>query len=60
MRDTVETFHALKARQTGDGVAHPESRGATVNLLNWDGRGTRGLFPPRSGAQQPDAHENAP
>jgi nitrate reductase beta subunit len=54
---SVETFHALKARQTGDGVAHPETRGATVNLLNWDGRGTRGLFPPKSAApgEQPDA-----
>jgi nitrate reductase beta subunit len=53
---SVETFHALKARQTGDGVAHPETRGATVNLLNWDGRGTRGLFPPKDGApgQQAD------
>jgi len=54
---SVETFHALKARQTGGGVAHPETRGARVNLLNWDGRGTRGLFPPGGGAQQPEAEE---
>jgi nitrate reductase beta subunit len=55
---SVETFHALKARQTGDGVAHPETRGATVNLLNWDGRGTRGLFPPKGGAPQSEPEEN--
>jgi nitrate reductase beta subunit len=45
---SVETFHALRDRQTGGGVADPDSRGAKVNLLNWDGRGTSGLFPPRS------------
>jgi nitrate reductase beta subunit len=44
---SVETFHALRQRQTGEGVADPGTRGATVNLLNWDGRGTEGLFPPR-------------
>ena len=44
---SVETFHALRERQTGEGVADPGERGATVNLLNWDGRGTEGLFPPR-------------
>jgi nitrate reductase beta subunit len=44
---SVETFHALRERQTGEGVADLGTRGATVNLLNWDGRGTEGLFPPR-------------
>ena len=44
---SVETFHALRERQTGEGIADPGTRGATVNLLNWDGRGTAGLFPPR-------------
>jgi nitrate reductase beta subunit len=47
---SVETFHALRDRQTGGGVADPASRGAKVNLLNWDGRGTAGLFPPRGPA----------
>jgi nitrate reductase beta subunit len=43
----VETFHALRHRQTSEGVAaagHP----SPVNLLNWDGRGVpAGMFPDR-------------
>jgi nitrate reductase beta subunit len=39
---SVETFHALKQRQQGEGHQ--------VNLLNWDGRGTTGLFPPKKDA----------
>jgi nitrate reductase beta subunit len=43
----VETFHALKQRQTSEGIAAGEP-GARVNLLNWDGVGTPpGVFPPR-------------
>jgi nitrate reductase beta subunit len=46
---SVETFHALKQRQTTEGIADPEQPGARVNLLNWDGKGVpAGLFPPRS------------
>jgi nitrate reductase beta subunit len=45
---SVETFHALKDRQTTGQVADPERPGARVNLLNWDGKGRpAGLFPPR-------------
>jgi len=45
---SVETFHALKERQTTEGIADPQRRGARVNLLNWDGKGTpQGMFPPR-------------
>jgi nitrate reductase / nitrite oxidoreductase, beta subunit len=46
---SVETFHALKERQSGGGLADPERPGARVNLLNWDGKGTPppGVFPPR-------------
>ncbi|PSK88766.1 respiratory nitrate reductase beta subunit [Murinocardiopsis flavida] len=41
---SVETFHALRERQTSDGGGHLAGR---VNLLNWDGNGTPdGLFPP--------------
>ena len=37
---SVETFHALKQRQTSEKSAAPgETR---VNLLNWDGRGEQG------------------
>jgi nitrate reductase beta subunit len=52
----VETFHALKQRQTSEGIAQTESMRGRVNLLNWDGVGTpEGLFPPAHGtAGQPD------
>ena len=46
----VETFHALKDRQTSDGPANPTGGSGRVNLLNWDGNGTpNGLFPPSTG-----------
>jgi nitrate reductase / nitrite oxidoreductase, beta subunit len=52
---SVETFHALKQRQTSEGIADPETHGARVNLLNWDGKGApAGLFPPRPGDQAGD------
>jgi nitrate reductase beta subunit len=45
---SVETFHALRDRQTSDTFADPGRRGARINLLNWDGKGRpAGLFPPR-------------
>ncbi|HLS72207.1 MAG TPA: hypothetical protein VK046_00425, partial [Actinomycetaceae bacterium] len=40
---SVENFHALKDRQTSPYT--PSTPGRT-NLLNWDGRGSSGLFPP--------------
>ena len=44
---SVETFHALRDRQTSDHIADPGERGARINLLNWDGKGRPpGLFPP--------------
>ncbi len=46
----VETFHALRHRQTSDEPAGPETAARRVNLLNWDGQGRPpGLFPPRAG-----------
>jgi nitrate reductase beta subunit len=49
---SVETFHALRDRQTSDTVAGPDDKGARVNLLNWDGKGTPpGLFPPRENGE---------
>jgi nitrate reductase beta subunit len=43
----VETFHALKQRQTSEGIAPADSLRGRVNLLNWDGVGTpAGMFPP--------------
>ncbi|MFD6219514.1 nitrate reductase subunit beta [Nocardia asteroides] len=40
----VETFHALKQRQTSESLGAGE--GARVNLLNWDGKGRpAGMFP---------------
>jgi nitrate reductase beta subunit len=45
---SVETFHALKERQTTSTVGDPERPRARVNLLNWDGKGSPpGLFPSR-------------
>jgi nitrate reductase beta subunit len=42
---SVETFHALRDRQTSDGRTGP---GRRFNLLNWDGNGRPpGLFPER-------------
>ena len=35
----VETFHALKQRQTSERIAPAESMRGRVNLLNWDGVG---------------------
>ncbi|UPK75402.1 nitrate reductase subunit beta [Nocardioidaceae bacterium SCSIO 66511] len=43
----VETFEALRRRQTSDHPASSEGLQGRVNLLNWDGNGTPdGLFPP--------------
>jgi nitrate reductase beta subunit len=45
----VETFHALKNRQTSDRSTDPSTTRGRINLLNWDGKGTpEGLFPPRT------------
>jgi nitrate reductase / nitrite oxidoreductase, beta subunit len=44
----VETFHALKQRQTTDEPTSGQELRGRVNLLNWDGNGApAGLFPPR-------------
>ncbi|HJC58724.1 MAG TPA: nitrate reductase subunit beta, partial [Candidatus Dietzia intestinigallinarum] len=45
----VESFHALKQRQTSDTIASPADKNRRVNLLNWDGLGTGGLFPRKKG-----------
>jgi nitrate reductase / nitrite oxidoreductase, beta subunit len=52
---SVETFHALRDRQTSDAVTPTGGHQGRVNLLNWDGRGRPdGLFPPRrDGAGEP-------
>jgi nitrate reductase beta subunit len=43
----VETFHALKQRQTSDSATSDETLRGRVNLLNWDGNGSPpGVFPP--------------
>lgn len=48
-RASVETFHALRNRQTADRPAGAETP-SRVNLLNWDGNGAPpGLFPPAPG-----------
>ena len=46
----VETFEALRRRQTADEPASSEDLRGRVNLLNWDGNGRPpGLFPPPKG-----------
>ena len=43
---SVETFHALKQRQTSDSAAGKSALAGRTNLLNWDGNGVPdGLFP---------------
>ncbi|MFZ2242460.1 MAG: nitrate reductase subunit beta [Gordonia amarae] len=43
---SVETFHALKQRQTSDSAAGKSALAGRTNLLNWDGNGVpAGLFP---------------
>lgn len=45
---SVETFHALKQRQTSDTAANSHRLANRTNLLNWDGNGSPvGLFPER-------------
>ena len=45
---SVETFHALKQRQTSDSAAGRSAMAGRTNLLNWDGNGApAGLFPER-------------
>ncbi|MFV0320568.1 MAG: nitrate reductase subunit beta [Microbacterium sp.] len=49
----VETFQALKARQTADRPAGSEQLRGRVNLLNWDGNGApAGLFPPKQAEEE--------
>jgi nitrate reductase beta subunit len=47
----VETFHALKDRQTSEDLSGTTSAARRVNLLNWDAKGAppAGTFPPRNG-----------
>ncbi|HYJ69178.1 MAG TPA: nitrate reductase subunit beta, partial [Nocardioidaceae bacterium] len=50
----VETFNALRQRQSSDEAAPADPLRGRVNLLNWDGNGRPdGLFPPhRDGGDQ--------
>ncbi|HEY6687777.1 MAG TPA: nitrate reductase subunit beta [Propionibacteriaceae bacterium] len=44
----VETFQALRQRQTSETTVSGEELQGRVNLLNWDGKGTpEGIFPKR-------------
>lgn len=45
---SVETFHALRQRQTSDSATSESVLAGRTNLLNWDGNGApAGLFPRR-------------
>ncbi|MDT0222275.1 nitrate reductase subunit beta [Gordonia sp. AC31] len=52
---SVETFHALRQRQTTDTAAGEHTMAGRTNLLNWDGNGAPpGLFPERVPGSTPD------
>jgi nitrate reductase beta subunit len=54
----VETFHALRDRQTAESHADVAAPTVRVNLLNWDGQGAPpGLFPPRRGGDRPEQEQ---
>jgi len=47
----VETFQALRERQTTDHMGVGPGHNSRVNLLNWDGKGTpESMFTPRPGS----------
>jgi len=49
----VETFHALRERQTTGTLADGNELAGRVNLLNWDGKGSpSGMFPDSSRSEQ--------
>lgn len=57
----VETFHALRQRQTSEDIAPPDEMRGRVNLLNWDGVGTPpGLFPHKDPHQDTAHPDGAP
>ena len=46
---SVETFHALRQRQTSDSPTGKSALAGRTNLLNWDGNGApAGLFPEKA------------
>jgi nitrate reductase beta subunit len=55
----VETFHALKVRQTSDRTTDPSMTRGRVNLLNWDGKSSEGLFPPKPAGTPPEDGEGS-
>ncbi|MFE6507915.1 nitrate reductase subunit beta [Nocardioides sp. NPDC057767] len=56
----VETYHALKQRQTTDAAASDDTLRGRVNLLNWDGNGTpEGLFPDKHSPERPGTEREA-
>jgi nitrate reductase / nitrite oxidoreductase, beta subunit len=49
----VETYHALRQRQTSDAPTSSQELRGRVNLLNWDGNGVPdGMFPPRQDEEE--------
>ena len=56
----VETFHALKQRQTSDEFVDPQDGSRRVNLLNWDGKGSASdVMPPRRGSARARTRSSA-
>ncbi|MGH3930004.1 MAG: nitrate reductase subunit beta, partial [Pseudonocardiaceae bacterium] len=50
-----DKFHLTQQPADGNGDAAPADKGSRINLLNWDGKRTNGLFPTRNGNGTGDA-----
>ena len=54
----VETFQALRERQTTEEMGVGSGHRSRVNLLNWDGKGTpESMFEPRPGSPRANGQE---
>jgi nitrate reductase beta subunit len=57
----VETFNALRDRQTSGSAPGENTLRGRVNLLNWDGTGApSGLFPEKPPPAKPSAPAHSP
>jgi nitrate reductase beta subunit len=54
-----DKFHLTAQPADSNGAAAPADKGRRINLLNWDGKNTNGLFtatPGTNGAAKDQAH----
>jgi nitrate reductase beta subunit len=56
-----DKFHLRRQPTDSNGAAAPADKGLRINLLNWDGKSTNGLFPAQTnGAGNGAAADPAP